>query len=154
MLAFATSTAIFLRAPLSVNANYEYRWIPGGLVPQDLLEELSALYSEHYGIWGPSSERPFSKIRLSPDRIRKWLAPSESRLAYASLDGRVVGYANRSTAKSAELGCHILGNPTGRPRWTSTPRYRKTTAVFDLGILRSLRMGSRHCESLCGSCAS
>jgi 2-polyprenyl-3-methyl-5-hydroxy-6-metoxy-1,4-benzoquinol methylase/GNAT superfamily N-acetyltransferase len=89
---------------LSTGPNYEYRWIPGGFVRQDLLEELSTLYSGHYGVWGVAAEKPFQPIRLSAERIRRWLLHSESRLAFASLDGRVVGYAIAVQPKVPRLG--------------------------------------------------
>jgi GNAT superfamily N-acetyltransferase len=89
---------------LSAGPNYEYRWIPGGLVGQDLLEELAALYSGHYGIWGAGTPRAFQPIRLSSGRIQEWLIHNESRLAYASLDGRVIGYAIAVQPKVPGLG--------------------------------------------------
>ena len=89
---------------MSAGPNYEYRWIPGGFVGQELLEELAALYSGHYGLWAAGTPRPFQPIRLSPGRIRDWLVHSESRLAYASLDGRVVGYAIAVQPKVPGLG--------------------------------------------------
>ena len=89
---------------MSTGPNYEYRWIHSGFVGQDLLEELSTLYSGHYGVWGVAAEKPFRPIRLSAERIRKWLLHRESRLAYASLNGRIVGYAIAVQPKLPRLG--------------------------------------------------
>src|ERR1022692_1977776 len=69
-----------------------------------MLEELAALYSSQYGTWGLSSERPFQPIRLSARLIQRWLVHAESRLAYASSDGKTVGYAVAVQPKVAGLG--------------------------------------------------
>jgi 2-polyprenyl-3-methyl-5-hydroxy-6-metoxy-1,4-benzoquinol methylase/GNAT superfamily N-acetyltransferase len=89
---------------LSNAAKYLYEWIPGGLVGSGLLDELADLYSVHYGIWGAGSPKRFQRIRLSAGRIQDLLAPADTRLAYASLDGRVVGYAIAVQPKVAGLG--------------------------------------------------
>ena len=83
---------------------YVYQWIHGGFVGTELLEELAALYSSQYGTWGLSSERPFQPIRLSARLIQRWLVHAESRLAYASSDGKIVGYAVAVQPKVAGLG--------------------------------------------------
>jgi GNAT superfamily N-acetyltransferase len=89
---------------LSTISQYEYQWIHGGFVRSELLEELATLYSTHYGIWGAESQRRFQRIRLSARRIQEWLAHSDSRLAYATVDGRVVGYAIAVQSKVPSLG--------------------------------------------------
>lgn len=83
---------------------YVYKWLPGGLVDNGLLEELADLYSSHYGIWGLRAQNPFQRIRLSAQRIAKWISSKESRLAYALLDGKVVGYAIAIQPQIAKMG--------------------------------------------------
>jgi len=73
---------------------YQYTWLPGSLVQPPLLAEMAELYSNHYGIWGERSSRnPGGRIRLSASRIGELLAPKDSRIALATFDGALVGYA-------------------------------------------------------------
>lgn len=84
---------------------YEYKWLPGTLVPLTLVEQLAQLYSEQYGTWSLSApHNPGQRVRLSPQRVAQLLAPEESRLAYATLNGEVVGYAIAIQAKIAKYG--------------------------------------------------
>lgn len=84
---------------------YEYSWLPGSLVTPDLLEELAALYSGHYGRWSAGAPRnPGQQIRLSSNRIGELLTPKQSRLAMANLGGKVVGYAIAIQAKVPGYG--------------------------------------------------
>lgn len=78
---------------LSDSPEYLYQWMHGGFVRAELLDELAELYSSHYGIWGDRSLNRFQRIRLSSRRIQQGLVHKESRLAYASLEGKVIGYA-------------------------------------------------------------
>jgi 2-polyprenyl-3-methyl-5-hydroxy-6-metoxy-1,4-benzoquinol methylase len=73
---------------------YQFEWTVGGLADSNLIERMAALYSNHYGVWGKGSARPEgTPIRLSADRIRKWLDSPDSRIAWATLNGELVGYA-------------------------------------------------------------
>lgn len=84
---------------------YEYKWLPGTLVPQDLIGQLASLYSEQYGTWSHREPRnPGGRVRLSPQRVGELLAPEEARLAYATFDGLVVGYAIAIQAKIPKYG--------------------------------------------------
>jgi 2-polyprenyl-3-methyl-5-hydroxy-6-metoxy-1,4-benzoquinol methylase len=72
---------------------YEYTFVPGPLAPAELVEELAALYSNHYGVWSASgADAPRRRVRLSPARLRDWLTP-DSKIALAKYDGVVIGYA-------------------------------------------------------------
>jgi GNAT superfamily N-acetyltransferase len=85
--------------------SYEYKWLPGTLVPPDLLEQLASLYGEHYGIWSRTAPRnPGERVRLSPARIKELLSPNESRLAFATLNSELVGYAIAIQAKIPDYG--------------------------------------------------
>jgi 2-polyprenyl-3-methyl-5-hydroxy-6-metoxy-1,4-benzoquinol methylase len=85
--------------------NYEYQWLPGPMVPAELIDELATLYSTQYGLWSPNASRnPGGRICLSPTRIRELLMPDSARLAYAMLNKRVVGYAIAIQAKIAAYG--------------------------------------------------
>jgi len=84
---------------------YEYKWLPGTMVPSDLVEHLAELYSDQYGIWSPRAPRnPGGRIRLSPSRIRELLAPDQAHLFYATLEDNVVGYAIAIQAKVPDYG--------------------------------------------------
>ena len=55
---------------------YQYKWIPGGLAPPELVESMADLYSTQYGIWGNQGLHPGQPVKLTPERIRKsWLSP-------------------------------------------------------------------------------
>jgi GNAT superfamily N-acetyltransferase len=71
---------------------YEYEWIPGALAPTSVVEEMAALYSEHYGVWGQGSGREGQPIRLSVLRLLAWLT-ADSRIAIARDRGKIAGYA-------------------------------------------------------------
>lgn len=71
---------------------HEYEWIPGALAPTATVAEMAALYSEHYGVWGPGSGREGKPIRLSVKKLRDWLI-ADSRIAIARDRGRIIGYA-------------------------------------------------------------
>jgi hypothetical protein len=72
---------------------YLYRGMPASLVTPSLLDELAALYSAHYGYWGSKGRNPYCRIRVSADYLRQWFARPQSRVAYATLNGAIVGYA-------------------------------------------------------------
>jgi hypothetical protein len=84
---------------------YEYKWLPGTIVPADLINQLADLYSAHYGLWSRrASQNPGGRVRLSPQRVGALLRPAEARLAYATLNGAVVGYAIAIQAKIPKYG--------------------------------------------------
>ena len=59
-----------------------------------LLSDCSALYSNHYGFWSDKAPKfAGQRIKLSPDRIRKWLDPKGALIVMAHLDGKLIGYA-------------------------------------------------------------
>lgn len=71
---------------------YEYHWLPGTLVPADLLSNFSQLYCDHYGTWGEFGPNPGKTVRLSPDRLRTWLV-RDSLVVWATAFGQLIGYA-------------------------------------------------------------
>ncbi|HNY39005.1 MAG TPA: bifunctional N-acetyltransferase/class I SAM-dependent methyltransferase, partial [Bryobacteraceae bacterium] len=103
-VAIAGLRAILLPFPVTDSPDYAYKWLPGSLVDEPLIEELAELYSSHYGVWGLNGRHPFRPIKLSARNIARWLLPNESRLAYAELDGRVVGYAIAVQPRVGRLG--------------------------------------------------
>jgi 2-polyprenyl-3-methyl-5-hydroxy-6-metoxy-1,4-benzoquinol methylase/GNAT superfamily N-acetyltransferase len=73
---------------------YQYKWIPGGLAPPELIEQMADLYSTQYGIWGDRGRRPGQPIRLTPEQIREnWLSARQSRIVWATAFGQLIGYA-------------------------------------------------------------
>lgn len=84
---------------------YEYKWLPGTMVPPDLIQQLAALYSEHYGTWSLHAPRnPGGRVRVSPEMVGKLLESNDSRLAYATLNGELIGYAIAIQAKIPHYG--------------------------------------------------
>lgn len=76
------------------NKSYVYIWEPGKNISGALLNEFSDLYSNHYGVWSNISPvNPGQKIKLSPNKIRTWLDSPDSYVAYATINGKVIGYA-------------------------------------------------------------
>lgn len=57
-----------------------------------LISEMSDLYSNHYGVWGPGGRNPGRQIRLSPTQIRNLLT-ADSLVVWSTTFGRMVGYA-------------------------------------------------------------
>lgn len=71
---------------------YEFHWLPGSLVQPKLILEFAELYSFHYGVWGEGGRNPGRPIRLSAERISRWLVP-DSLVVWATALGQLVGYA-------------------------------------------------------------
>jgi 2-polyprenyl-3-methyl-5-hydroxy-6-metoxy-1,4-benzoquinol methylase len=82
---------------------YEYHWLPGTLVSSEQLASFAQLYSEHYGVWGDSGPNPGKPIRLTGDRLRRWLVP-ESLVVWATALGELVGYAIAVQSKLPRQG--------------------------------------------------
>lgn len=74
--------------------NLTFSWLYASMVQDELLNELSELYSQHYGIWGPCQPILAGRqIKLSPERIREWLQDPDAAVYYAALEDRIIGYA-------------------------------------------------------------
>lgn len=59
-----------------------------------MLEQMAGLYSGHYGKWGGKGLHPGEQIRLSAARIKaSWLLSRDSRVAWATAFGQMIGYA-------------------------------------------------------------
>jgi 2-polyprenyl-3-methyl-5-hydroxy-6-metoxy-1,4-benzoquinol methylase len=71
---------------------FEFHWKHGHSVDSDLISEMSMLYSEHYGVWGPNGTKPGEPIRLSAEHIRKYLT-RDSLVVWATAFGSLIGYA-------------------------------------------------------------
>lgn len=84
----------------------DYKWLPGTMVTESLIQECSELYSTHYGNWSIESPvSPGERVRLSSDRIRVWLTKN-SHLSFARQNGVLVGYA--ISIQSKEYGYGII----------------------------------------------
>lgn len=84
---------------------YQYKWIPGGLAPSQLIKSMADLYSTQYGIWSDQGLHPGESIKLTPERIRQdWLLPRQSRVAWATAFGKLIGYAIAVQAHVADHG--------------------------------------------------
>ena len=60
----------------------------------NLSQEMSELYSNHYGFWGKTSEKSGQRIKLSRRNIEKWLKNPNSYVATARKEsGGLIGYA-------------------------------------------------------------
>jgi hypothetical protein len=62
------------------------------------------LYSTQYGVWGAAGPRPSENIRLSPGKLRAWLCSRESRIAWATAFGKIIGYAIAVQTNLSDLG--------------------------------------------------
>jgi 2-polyprenyl-3-methyl-5-hydroxy-6-metoxy-1,4-benzoquinol methylase len=82
---------------------YEFHWAHGPLVNSTLVDEMSSLYSCHYGIWGPEGKKPGQPIKLSPAQIRNWLT-ADSLVVWATAFGTMVGYAIAIHTQISEQG--------------------------------------------------
>ncbi|KYF85883.1 hypothetical protein BE20_13435 [Sorangium cellulosum] len=71
---------------------YEYFWKSGVDMDEAQLEECSALFSEHYGLWGRHHERHGQRIRLGAKRLRGFL-PEGSWALLARHRGALIGHA-------------------------------------------------------------
>lgn len=71
---------------------YQYKWIPRGLAPSELVKSMADLYSTQYGIWGSQGPRPGQHVKLTAERIRnEWLSADHSRLVWATAFGKLIG---------------------------------------------------------------
>src|ERR1039458_7939854 len=83
---------------------YEYTLVHGPLASNELVEELSALYSGQYGIWSFNAPRnPGRRVRLAPAKVREWLT-ADSKIALAKCNGQVIGYAIAVQVKIKDYG--------------------------------------------------
>ncbi len=58
-----------------------------------LINELSELYSNHYGYWGATAKNAGNRISLSETRIRSWTNSEVSYIATARDNNKLIGYA-------------------------------------------------------------
>lgn len=72
--------------------NIEYQ-VESELLNSGLIDEMSKLYSHHYGFWGKTSKNYGNRISLSPSYIRKWTKNKNAYIATARDHGNLVGYA-------------------------------------------------------------
>ena len=63
------------------------------LLNKDLIDEMSKLYSSHYGLWGKTSRNYGKRISLSISYIRKWITNENTYIATARYKLKLVGYA-------------------------------------------------------------
>jgi SAM-dependent methyltransferase/GNAT superfamily N-acetyltransferase len=70
----------------------EFR-IESELYNHELINEISSLYSSHYGVWGKTSSGHGQRIKLAPTKIREWTNAENARVATARIDGKLIGYA-------------------------------------------------------------
>lgn len=72
--------------------NIEYQ-LESELINESLINEMSELYSNHYGFWGKTSKFYTKRISLSPQKLREWTKNENVRIATARDDNKLVGYA-------------------------------------------------------------
>ena len=82
---------------------YEFHLAHRNQIDQMLINEMSNLYSSHYGVWGPGGRKPGQPISLSSDQITKWLT-EDSIVVWATAFGEMIGYAIAVHAKLLEYG--------------------------------------------------
>jgi len=85
--------------------NITYKWVPGSMVHDDMLEECSKLYSAHYGVWSQNfPNAPGKQIRLSSARIKKWLENNNANLHIANNGDSLIAYAIAIKLKEKNYG--------------------------------------------------
>ena len=72
--------------------NIEYQ-LESELMNESLINEMSELYSNHYGFWGKTSKFYTKRISLSPQRMREWTKNENVSIATARDNTKLVGYA-------------------------------------------------------------
>jgi 2-polyprenyl-3-methyl-5-hydroxy-6-metoxy-1,4-benzoquinol methylase/GNAT superfamily N-acetyltransferase len=83
----------------------QFQWLPAGLVDDALLGACAALYSGHYGVWGPGASAPAGQpVRLGADRLREWIEERDVHVALARRRGCLVGYAIIARARLKDFG--------------------------------------------------
>jgi len=102
---------------------YEFHRISGLKVSEELIAEMSKLYSDHYGVWGTGGKHPGSQVRLSSKSIRNWLV-DDSYVVWATLLGRFVGYA---------IAVHKPVDPLGKIAWITQFVVHKEHRRADVG---------------------
>ena len=87
--------------------NIQYQ-LESELMNKSLINEMSELYSNHYGLWGKTSKNYGKRISLSESFIRKWITNENTYIATARNKNKLVGYAiaiqsykNRTESKNA-----------------------------------------------------
>lgn len=88
---------------------YEYHWLPGTLVQRELLSDFVRFYCNQYGMWSALGPKPGSPVRLSEERLQKWLGP-DSLVVWATAFGQLVGYA---------IAVHAPLPPHGQVSWVT-----------------------------------
>jgi len=85
---------------------YRFEWLPGTTVlgRPDVLNAASALYSAHYGRWGPGGRRPGEWIRMSSNQLATELLGQDTCMALAWRDGELVGYCLAVRFELADAG--------------------------------------------------
>ena len=102
---------------------YEFHWAHGPLVNSDLVSEMSKLYSNHYGVWGPNGRRPGEADPALSRSIRKWLT-SDSLVVWADAFGEMIGYA---------IAVHVQLPGRGNVAWITQLVVHKEHRQVDVG---------------------
>ena len=128
---------------------YEYEWIPGALAPTSAVEEMAALYSKHYGVWGQGSGREGQPIRLCPEAS----GMANGRFAYRNSQGsrkncwlRDSRVDEASTTRSRLMGHAVCGSQR-----LSSARRGQGPSVHDMALQQPLRVGPGERKSLCSA---
>ena len=90
-----------------MEVNPEYSWHLGSwaIANDNLLNECSELFSNHYGFWSKKAPiKPMQKIQMPPRMIANWLRCQGSQLHCARLNGELIGYAIASIDKVKNYG--------------------------------------------------
>ncbi len=72
--------------------NIDYQ-IENPMENKNLLDEMSELYSGHYGFWGETAAKPGQRIQLSAKKLYQWIQSEDSYIATARKDYELVGYS-------------------------------------------------------------
>ncbi len=81
-----------------------YTWVIGNMVTDEVIAELSRLYSEHYGVWGLTANKPGHNVKLSVSKLKEWLNYESAKLTTAYDGSILVGYAIAIQPKVPDYG--------------------------------------------------
>jgi SAM-dependent methyltransferase/GNAT superfamily N-acetyltransferase len=75
------------------SGDLDFIWTPGRSLSIEVLNECSALYSNHYGKWSPSGKRPGENIKLSSIKLQDLLNNDYSWAVLARYKEKLIAYA-------------------------------------------------------------
>lgn len=86
-----------------------WKWISSKNVAEELLIRCSALFTDHYGIWGENGILPGKPVRMPLPLLHKYISEGDNWIATASDKDTLIAYAI----------CNRFDTPNGKISWIS-----------------------------------